>query len=539
MTDTTPVILGPDGRPVRRDVLTRAVAGPTLSGVRSVLGGYPSDGLTPGRVATILREADQGLPERYLELAELVEERDLHYVGVLGTRKRSVAQLPIQVDAASDDPLDVEKADTVRAWLQRDELQEELFDILDAIGKGVSYTEIIWDTSAGQWEPRRLEWRDPRWFVFDRVDGRTPLLRTELGDVPLDPAKFIHARISAKSGLPIRSGIARLAAWGWMFKSFTLRDWAVFTQAYGQPIRVGKYEPNATEPEKDVLFNAVANIAGDCAAIIPASMPIDFVEMQSAATNADLYRTRADWLDQQISKGVLGQTATTDAIAGGHAVGQEHRQVQEDIERADARVISAVLNRELIRPWMDLQYGPGGPYPRLRIGREDAKDVTSTASALKDLVPMGLRVQVSDVRDMLGFSDPDAGAEVLAAPAGPPPVPGLPGMPPLAPAPGISPALQAAFNAALKGAINPAPRDAVDLAVDTMLADEGWERMVSPMLAGLEQKLAACGSIEEAQAMLAMHFATMDVSALAESLARAAFSARLAGETNQSLLGGA
>lgn len=282
MADTHPVILGPDGRPVRREVLTQDVAGPTLSGVRSVLAGYPSDGLTPGRVATILREADQGLPERYLELAELVEERDLHYVGVLGTRKRSVAQLPIQVDAASDDPLDVQKADTIRSWLQRDELHEELFDILDAIGKGVSYTEIIWDTSAGQWEPRRLEWRDPRWFVFDRIDGRTPLLRTEMGDVPLDPAKFIHARISAKSGLPIRSGLARLAAWGWMFKTFVLRDWAIFTQTYGQPIRVGKYEPNATEPEKDVLFNAVANIAGDCAAIIPASMTIEFVEMKSA-----------------------------------------------------------------------------------------------------------------------------------------------------------------------------------------------------------------------------------------------------------------
>lgn len=529
MVAPVPVILGPDGQPVRREVLTRDVAGPTVSGVRTVMTGYPSNGLTPQRVAVILREADQGIPLRYLELAELVEERDLHYVGVLGTRKRSVAQLPIIVEAASDDPLDVEKADRVRAWLKRDELQQELFDILDAIGKGVSYTEIIWDTSAGQWQPERLEWRDPRWFTFDRIDGRTPLLRTDAGDVPLDPYKYICARIAAKSGLPIRSGIARLACWSWMFKSFTLRDWAIFTQTYGQPIRVGKYDAASTPADREVLFDAVANIAGDCAAIIPDTMTIEFVELKAAASNADIYKGRADWLDQQISKGVLGQTATTDAIAGGHAVGQEHRQVQEDIERADALALAAFLNRDLIRPWMDLDYGPGGAYPHLRIGREDVKDIKAVSDALVQLVPMGIKVQASDARDMLGFSDPDQGADLLVAPAVPaaPALPGaIPGQPP-APAGAID-ALQAAFDAA-------ATPDAIDASIEAMLSDQGWERMVAPMIDGLDTKLAGVRSIDEAREVLARHLATMDVGALAETLARAAFASRLAGETGQAL----
>lgn len=529
MADIPPLV-GLDGRPLRREVLTQAIAGPNLSGVRSVLSGAHADGLTPVRVATILREADEGLPERYLELAEIVEERDLHYVGVLGTRKRSVAQLPIQVDAASDDPADVEKADMIRAWLKRDELHDELFDILDAIGKGVSFTEIVWDTSMGQWEPARLEWRDPKWFAFDLMDGRTPLLRTEAGNVALPERKFIQARIAAKSGLPIRSGLARLACWSWMFKSFTLRDWAIFTQTYGQPIRVGKYEPGATGPEKDVLFNAVANIAGDCAAIIPASMTIEFIEMKAAASNAGLYRERADWLDQQISKGVLGQTATTDAIAGGHAVGQEHRQVQEDIERADAKALSATLNRDLVRPWIDLAYGTGitKAYPRIRIGREDAKDLKGTVEALEKLVPMGLRVQISDAADLIGFPDPDAGAAVLVAPAAALAPPTLPSPSPTSDA--LPVALQAAFNAAATPAA-----DAVDVSIDAILADEGWERMVSPMTEGLGPKIAACASLAEAESVLALHFASMDATVLGEILARAAFAARLAGETNQPL----
>jgi len=90
--------------------------------------------------------------------------------------------------------------------------------------------------------------------------------------------------ISAKSGLPIRGGIARIAAWGWMFKMFTQRDWAIFTQNFNQPLRVGKYQNGATEEDKDTLFRAVQNIAGDCAAIMPSSMEIEFIESKITGT---------------------------------------------------------------------------------------------------------------------------------------------------------------------------------------------------------------------------------------------------------------
>src|SRR3990167_5923378 len=142
MADRVPQLVDPYGRPIERSVLTEEIAGPTIAGVRSPISGYPADGLNPQRLAAILREADQGEPLRYFELAEQIEERDLHYAGVLGTRKRSVAQIDITVEAASEAADHQKHAETVRAWLLRDELQDELFDILDAVGKGVSYTEI-------------------------------------------------------------------------------------------------------------------------------------------------------------------------------------------------------------------------------------------------------------------------------------------------------------------------------------------------------------------------------------------------------------
>jgi phage gp29-like protein len=415
MADSKPILYDQYGSPIERAVLKQEIAGPSLTGVRSPLTGYPGNGLNPNRLASLMREADVGEPLRYLELAEQIEERDLHYAGVLATRKRSVAQLDIEVDAASDDAADVELADMVRAWLKRDELQEELFDILDAIGKGWSFTEIIWDTSEGQWMPSRLEWRDPRWFRPAYADGKTPLLRGDNGDEPLPPFKFICATMRAKSGLPMRSGIARLAAWSWMFKAFTMRDWTIFTQTFGQPIRVGKYQPGATERDKDTLFRAVANIAGDCAAIIPEGMTIDFVEAKGKDASGDLYKGRVEFLDQQVSKAVLGQTATTDAIAGGHAVGQEHRQVQEDIERSDARALGAILNRDLVRAWIMLERGPQRNYPRVRVGRPDAVDVKRTIDGVTSLVPLGMQVPKKWANEFLGVPLPETGEEVLVA----------------------------------------------------------------------------------------------------------------------------
>lgn len=521
MTDHALVDL--HGRPLRRDLLTKEVAGPTVGGVRSPMAGYPADGLNPLRLAQILRSADMGDPQRYFELAETIEERDPHYVGVLGTRKRSVSQVEVSVVAASEEPADVELADMVREWIDRDELADETFDILDAVGKGVSYTEIIWDTSEGQWRPDRLERVEQRWIEYDRRDGRTPLLRggeSGRGQAePLAPFKFISHAVKAKSGLPVRSGIARIAAWGWMFKAFTQRDWAIFAQTYGQPIRVGKFAPGASAEDRATLFRAVANIAGDMAAIIPQGMDLEFIESGNVGPGSDLYEKRADWLDRQVSKAVLGQTTTTDAVSGGHAVAQEHRQVQEDIETADCKALAATLNRDLVRPWVILERGPQRRYPRLRIERPKAEDLVQLADALAKLVPLGLRVSAGEVRDKFALSEPAAADELLQAPRSAiAPSAGISLLP--APAPVTSPpALQSAIVAPTA---DPATLVAERMVAEAMPAIDAWMRR-------LDEMMAVAGSLGELREMVLAASSTLDAGAVAATLEEGLAAAAAAG----------
>ena len=537
-----PQLLDRWGRPVQRRALGEEISAPTMGGVRSPITGYPGDGLNPSRLAAILREADQGDPVRYLELAETIEERDPHYLGVLGTRRRSVSQIDITVEPGSDSALAERQAAELRAWLKRDELTDELFDILDAIGKGYSFTEIIWDTSMGQWQPERLEWRDPRWFRFSRHDLTTPMMLDDDGrEQELPPFKFIAARMKAKSGLPLRSGIARVAAWVWMFKAFTQRDWAIFTQTYGQPLRVGKFGAGASEADKETLFRAVANIAGDCAAIIPESMTIDFVEAANVGASTGLYHERADWLDRQTSKLVLGQTATTDAVTGGLGSGREHREVQEDIERADAKAIAAILNRDLVRPWVELNYGPQPVYPRIVIARPEEEDLAAFAAALAPLVSAGLRVRQSELRAKFGLSDPARGDDILgpAARSGSPErAAGGPG----APAPSLngqsgefkrgltSSRPEMAAQAERPSAGRSVAADPEELLADR-LAEEAGPAMRA-MLDRIEAMMRAAGSLEEFGEMLRAGYPDLDHDELAQVMAQAMLAADLAGRVS-------
>ncbi|MES2435068.1 MAG: DUF935 domain-containing protein [Pseudomonadota bacterium] len=530
----SPTLLDAYGRPIERTALTQELTGATLGGVRSPISGYPGDGLNPVRLANILREADVGDPIRYLELADTIEERDLHYQGVLGTRRRAVSQIEVKVDAASDAPEHEKHAKLIRDWLQRDELQEEMFNILDAVGKGYSFTQVTYDHSEGQYLPRLERW-DPRWFRFDRRDLTSPMVLTENGqEEPLKPGKWIFARMQAKSGLPMRSGIARGAAWAWMFKAFSQRDWAIFSQTYGQPVRVGKFGPGASDQDKATLFRAVANIAGDCAAIIPESMSIDFIESGNVGAGHSMYKERCDWIDMQISKAVLGQTATTDAVTGGLGSGAEHGDVRRDIKRADARALAATINRDLVPIWIQMEFGPQTAYPRLRIEEPEEEDLKALADALGPLIDRGLEVEQATILSRFGLPEPKPGAKLLR-PEGAGATPTDPNDPNskikrvldvfkrVEPHSAPTPALQA--EGALAGKKQGC--SAEELLTDQMALEAG--PAVDAMTDRIKAMFQSATSFDELRAMLTEGFDQVPQAALAKVLAEGFMAANLAG----------
>ncbi len=518
------------GNPIDTSRLAREESAPTITGVRQILSDHPAQGLTPVKLARILLEAEQGDATSYLELAEEMEEKDLHYGSVLRTRKLQVSQLPITVEAASDEAVDQKAADLVRELLvDTDVVSDYLFDQMDAVGKGYSVGEIIWQTGASRWAPSRIEWRDPRWFEFDRADGRTLLLRggpsSDAGyagggigtAAPLKPYGYVVHYHRTKSGLPIRGGLARAVAWLYLFKNYDIKAWVEFLEVFGQPIRVGKYKAGATPEEKATLLRAVRNIAKDAAAIIPDSMLVELIEAKVTG-NVTVQQGFADWCDKQVSKAVLGQTGTTD---NGQYSGTAnvHDGVKDDIERDDARQLRGTIADSLVRPTVDLNLGPQPRYPRLKIERPDSEDVTALMVNVKTFVELGGRVEASVIRDRLGLPDPPPGDKVEVLRVGPAP----------AATPEAGPTKTPPADLATASQLQIRSEDALDDLVAEGLKD--WQPLMDPVIAPIQQLLAECNSTEEFERRLPEALATMNTDAITEQLARALFAARAAGET--------
>lgn len=501
-------------RPVRRGELTREHAAPSLTGVRTIWNDTVAGGLTPRSLATILRAAADGDIDSYLTLAEEMEERDLHYACELGKRKLAVSRLPITVEAASDEARDVELADAVRALMRRPGTRDLVKDLLDGLGKGFSVVEIMWDRSAARWQPAAYEWRDPHFFLFDRVAHRQIRLRDAADlafGIELPAYKFLRHVPKIKSGIPIRGGIARLAAWAWMCKGYTIKDWLAFAEVFGMPLRLGKYAPGASEDDKAVLRMAVANLGTDAAAVFPESMAIELIEAGKTGS-VDFYERLANYLDAQVSRGILGQTASTQGTPG--KLGNEELQgeVREDIRDDDAEQLAETLNRDLVRPFIDLNFGPQENYPVIILRASKKEDIAALSAALEKLVPLGLRVEQSVVCDRLGLPDAPEGAQIL--------------QPAVAPAPTFD---TEALNRALNRA-GAALEDDADEDTDDLLAD--WQPIMDPVLAPIRAALEQSPDRAAFEAALAQIFASQDIGALVTSLAGAMFAAHVKGAEN-------
>ncbi|MCJ8285114.1 DUF935 domain-containing protein [Halomonas sp.] len=464
------VIIDHRGRPLRRQALTREVAPPTLTGVRQVWHPGVAGDLTPDRLAAILRAAAEGDGHQYLTLAEEMEEREPHYAAVLGTRKRAVSGLEVMVEAASDDPSDIQLADEVRALVRRPAFEDLLEDLLDALGKGYSACEIDWDRSERQWWPRGYTWRDPRFFRFDRVGGRELRLidlDNAIDGVALPAYKFITHVPKLKSGIPLRGGLARLVAVSYMAKSYTVTDWLSFAEVFGMPLRIGRYDDRATDDDVAILRQAVANLGTDAAAILPDGMKVEFQEIANTQGGAELFLKLAEWLDKQTSKAVLGQTMTTDD-GSSYAQAGVHNDVRGDIQRADARQLATTLNRDLVKPFIDLNHGRQRHYPAISLHVPEAEDLEKLARVLKELVPMGLRVEESQIRDKLGFADPDPAARLLRAPEA-----------------AMTPALNRAANRQAPAPVRVSEEPAFDDA--EAAGEDDWQAQLAPIVDPVER----------------------------------------------------
>lgn len=441
-------------------------------------------------------------------------ERDTHVHAILQKRKFAVVGRPWEVLPASDSPLDKKAADLVEAQLKGLGFDKLCLGLLDAQLMGFSVAEILWAVRGGQlWAAQAIMRRQER-FIFKTLDqgakgAQDPwVMRLRTLTAPLDgdelpDRKFIVHRTGSFDNNPYGMGLGNQLYWPVEFKRQGLTFWLIFADKFGSPTVVGKYEPGATDTEKQELLNAALSVSTDGAIIHPVGMEMELLEAARAGS-IDTYDKLCRYMDEQMSEAVLGETGSTNqhGSGGSRARDQVGNEVRLEVAQADADLLSATLQDTLIRWIVELNL-PGAGLPSVWRSFEEPEDLKNRAERDGILFDMGFRPTLETITEVYG-----EGYEDMGPPA--PPTPKVPGLP--------QPSLELAEGDGT---------DAADRITAQAISKAG--RGYNAMLAPIKKAIQASTSLLDLRDRLETLYPELDSHAFAEVMEQAMVLASLEG----------
>lgn len=474
------------------------------------------DGLTPARLATALMAADQGDMVQQHRIFSDMEQRDPHLFAEMAKRKSAPTTLTWRIEPPKGATAK-EKADAewVAEMLQDgvDPIEDLILAMMDAVGQGFAPIEIEWRREDGYLLPGFFP-RPQEWFQMDMQRREIRLRDMSLNGAVLDPFGWVfHTHGKAKTGYQARMGLYRVCSWPFLYKAYSLGDFAEYLDIYGLPFIVGKYAAGSGDEEKASLMRAVTALGHNARAIMPAEMSME-INKVTASGDGSPHLSMMSWADAAQSKAILGQVLSADAKATGmgSGVAELHNEVRKDILRADARQIGGTLTRDLVYPLLALNRGVESlkRSAQFIIETPDLADFKTLAEGLPKLVSVGVNsIPASWVHKKLGIPQPVDNEPVLSAQAT------------------TTPSIPAAAAAALSANIEttPAPwaiNAANQLSADAQPSVDAWLEQIVAML-------AAANSLEEFAQMLLEAYPKLSDTDMTEAISQAIAAANLTG----------
>jgi phage gp29-like protein len=380
---------------------------------------YPGAGLTPSGLVSILKEADGGSLATAMQLFEEMEEKDAHLFAVANTRRLALTGLPWQVVSAADvhEGIDRHSADQAAVYCrgvltQLDRFDDVLQHLSLATGRNIAVAELVWAVADGVFQPIDIVPVDFTRIVFDELDRPRLLTQDEPDEgIALAPNKFIVHTPHSVTGHPQRGGLLRVTSMVYLAKNLALKDWMIFAEVFGMPVRIARYEPTATPEEKRELLDMLESLGSHAAGVFSRAVELQIIEA-NRGTSGPPFERLIEFLNREMSKAWLGQTLTTD-VAGQKATfaaSNVHEAVRQGVLADDMAKEARTIRRDLLGPLARLRFGPDVPIPCFR--RKLRQPLS--AGALSDVLDaavnqLGLKVPAHWAHDALGIpqADPD------------------------------------------------------------------------------------------------------------------------------------
>lgn len=389
------------------------------------------------------------------------------------------------------------------------DIYQVITDMLEAPFYGMSPIEIVWKATAGKWIPERIEGKPPEWFRFDLDNNLRFLSRDNMieGEA-VPPMKFLLPRHHASYQNPYGERVLSRCFWPVVFKKGGLKFWAIFTEKYGMPWVVGRVPRLTNETERAQLLSKLASMVQDAVAVINDDESIDIQEFQGKSASAHIYDKLVDVSNKEVSKAILGQTATTEGTPGKLGEEKGQNETKKDIVEADKLLVKQAFDT-LFRWIVALNLPDFIPPEFVWFEEEDIR--ADRAERDKNLTEQGVRFTPSYYKRTYNLEDSDFTV-------GEPPVKNPAAGPGQAPNPAPSFTEKAGVSD-----LSPAPT--LDALGRKVAASARLDGLMKP----IEELLGQAGSLEEFRDRLLEIYGDMDEGDLGALMQKAMTLADLAG----------
>lgn len=390
--------------------------------------------ISPDVIDRALRMAYRGQMQPLTDISRETVDTDPHLGSVLNKRFGAVSSLPWEVIPASGPSIDPDRA-RYYAEVAREQLKSirgfrrVLLQLAWALYDGRAAQEIQWVETPDSmrspygsvnlsvvgcnWiHPRRLSFGPFRELrVMDEMmmyGGDFVRAGIELAKVPY---KFIVWLPQLFGEYPEREGLAPRCLYWSFFKRYGARERMILMELFGKPWRIATIDEdfNGSDDDLDSLDASLDALGASYTARLPRGVDVKVVQpgKTAGAVHEDVIKTS----DDQISKLVLGQTATTDAAPAGmnNSTANVAQDEQLMILTRDAGELSERIEECLTDAIIAVNFGAEAVShaPHFKLRSDLPVDRTKELGRVQAALTAGLSLARSEVYEVSGFRQPN------------------------------------------------------------------------------------------------------------------------------------
>lgn len=377
-------------------------------------------------------------------LAYLEElEQDTQLKSQLDTRfKQAIVPGWIVEPAAQTDPIHKTVADFVRMNLAEIEgtFYADLYALFDAVGKGFSVMEPVWQplrggTFDGYLRLRKLKHIPAKHVRFDLDEfgeikpdgivfwpegGSSPAVKT---GARFRYDRFIHVT-HGKSESPYGEPVdIDCAFWVWIKKNIA-KYWAFYAETFGMPAVKVTLPASAGAKTDASSDEAMARkIAEDIRAasglVVPKGFAVEFLEaVRQGDVGFDNFLNRCDnEIAKRVNGNVLGTGTGGRGVGASYAIGKVHSGVGDTYAYADALWCEYLVNSQIIRRIVDFNFDVN-LYPKFKLLDDSLASRVGEAQTIQSLVASGAQIPLRWAHDRFNIPLPDADEPILTPQSG-------------------------------------------------------------------------------------------------------------------------